>query len=435
MKRSRIFCDPFSGSPFSIATGLNLSWLFAILLVLLLAAPLAAQPVDRYAGLPQAVSLEGFPQLGYPSALVNVEVFAAFDDAQSGTFWSQSSGALIQRVRNGEVRLTFVPLFGVGTIEGGRTAARAAVCAGEQNWFWQYLDLLFAGQGEADAFGGERLTSAARQLGINEAQWAACLSATGVDTILDDALAKARSVPTMTTTPYVLVNESPSLTDSASLDFTIDLLVQQANAELEEAASAEATPEATEELDRYTFDPLAHQQVAPPLNIALPEGWVYAHDALVLQDIDGIRAVPFAFYQGPVTGGVGTIVLLWGFPNLVRGNVAPGSDIQPDVWIDATRLLRLAIFEEGCNVGTDLRRNYSVGGMQAVGTQFAAVDCPQLTNTRGWFAALRQFNVNFVFYAYTEPITAMDGAAQDELQAILDTVQFEMPEATPEPAG
>jgi hypothetical protein len=145
--------------------------------------------------------------------------------------------------------------------------------------------------------------------------------------------------------------------------------------------------------------------------------------------------VPFAFYQGPVTGGVGTIVLLWGFPNLVRANVPPGSDVQPDVWIDATRLLRLAIFEEGCNVGTDLRRNYSVGGMQAVGTQFAAVDCPELGDTRGWFAALRQFNVNFVFYIYTEPITAMDGAAQGELQAILDSVQFVLPEATHEPAG
>lgn len=407
-----------------------------MLLILLFAVPLAAQQPDRYVGLPQGVSLEGFPQLGYPSALVDVEVFAAFDDAQSGTFWEQSSEALIQRVRNGEVRLTFVPLFGVGSIEGGRAAARAAVCAGEQDLFWQYLDRLFAGRGETDAFGGERLASEARQVGIDEAQWTACLSSTGADAILDDALAAARGVPTLTSTPYVLVNESPSLTDSASLGFTIDLLVRQANATLDAQLAAEVTPEATEALDRYTFDPLAHEQVAPPLNITLPEGWLYAHDALVLQDIDGIRAVPFAFYQGPVTGGVGTIVLLWGFPNLVRGaDAPPGGAIQPDVWIDATRLLRLAIFEEGCNVGTDLRRNYSVGGMQAVGTQFAAVDCPELSDTRGWFAALRQFNLNFVFYAYAEPISVMDGAAQGELQAILDSVQFVLPEATPEPAS
>ena len=100
------------------------------------------------------------------------------------------------------------------------------------------------------------------------------------------------------------------------------------------------------------------------------------------------------------------------------------------MWTDGTRLLRLAIVETGCNVGTDLRRNYSVGGLQATGTQFAAVNCPQLPDTRGWFAGLRQFDVNFVFYVYTDPIGAMDGNAPNELQAILDTVQFVMP--TPE---
>ncbi|MEO8395709.1 MAG: hypothetical protein ABI700_22130, partial [Chloroflexota bacterium] len=70
------------------------------------------------------------------------------------------------------------------------------------------------------------------------------------------------------------------------------------------------------------------------------------------------------------------------------------------------------------------------GGLQAIGTQFAAVKCPQLPDTRGWFAGLRQFEINFVFYVYTDPIAAMDGSAPNELQAILDTVQFVMP--TPE---
>ena len=106
------------------------------------------------------------------------------------------------------------------------------------------------------------------------------------------------------------------------------------------------------------------------------------------------------------------------------GSGAVPSNVEPDIWTDGTRLLRLAIVETGCNVGTDLRRNYSVGGLQAVGTQFAAVGCPQLPDTRGWFAALRQFNANFVFYVYTDPISAMDGSTPDELQAILDTVQF-----------
>ncbi len=441
MKLKRIFGDPFSGSRLFVAGGLILQRLTCITSFLLLlcffALPLSAQQTDRYASLPQSLSLRGFPQLGYPSALVDVEVYAAYDDPVSGAFWAESSEALLQRVRNGEVRLTFIPLFGIGSVEGGRAAARVAICAGEQNAFWAYTDQLFALQTQfgGEAFATERLSAAARQLGIDEIQLTDCVNTENPDAVLEDAQNSARSVPTLTTTPYVLVNGSPSLTDSASLDFTIDLLVQEANAALATQTAAEVTPEATEDVDRYSFDPLSHEQVVPPLNMMLPEGWSFAYDALVLQDIDGIRAVPFAFYQGPVTGGLGSIVLLWGFPNLVRADVPPGSEVQPDVWIDATRLLRLAIFEEGCNVGTDLRRNYSVGGMQAVGTQFAAVDCPQLADTRGWFAGIRQFNVNFVFYVYTEPITAMDGAAEDELQAILDTVQFVLPEVTPEPAS
>ncbi len=403
---------------------------------LLAAAPLAAQTPDPYAALPQTQSLQGFPDLGYPSALVNVSLYAAFDDPASGQFWQQSVDQLLPRVQNGEIRLVFVPLFGAGSISGGRAAARASICANEQGRFWEYADQLFAWQSQygTDAFSGDRLVSGADATGLDRAQWSSCLASSGPDTILDDAAQAASSQASFTTTPFVMVNDLPSLTDADSLKYTIDLALQQANDQLA-ASLTQATPEATADLDRYTYDPLTHDPIAPPLTIDLPSGWGYAYDSLVLQDIDGIRPIPFAIYQGPVSGGAGYIVLLWGFPNLVNVGSAGGTGaLQPDVWTDATRLLRLAIVEQGCNVGTDLRRNYSVGGLQATGTQFAAVDCPELPDTRGWFAGLRQFNVNFVFYMYTDPITAMDDeATTQELQSILDTVQFVMPEVTPEP--
>ncbi len=419
-----------------------LHWHLVVLLLIVsfAAAPLAAQTPDPYAALPQTQSLQGFPDLGYPSALVNVSLYAAFDDPASGQFWQQSFSQLLPRVQNGEIRLVFVPLFGAGSISGGRGAARAAICANEQGQFWEYADQLFAWQNQygADAFSGDRLLSGADALGLDRAQWSSCLASSGPDTILDDAAQAASDQASFTTTPYVMINDLPSLTDADSLKFTIDLALQQANDQLA-ASLAQATPEATEDVDRYTYDPLTHDPIEPPLTLDLPSGWAHAYDSIVLQDIDGIRPIPFAIYQGPVTGGTGYIVLLWGFPNLVNVGSGQTSAIQPDVWTDATRLLRLAIVEQGCNVGTDLRRNYSVGGLQATGTQFAAVDCPELPDTRGWFAALRQFNVNFVFYMYTDPITAMDDeTTTQDLQAILDTVQFVMPEvpaATPEPTG
>ncbi|MFN8449679.1 MAG: hypothetical protein U0521_14105 [Anaerolineae bacterium] len=62
--------------------------------------------------------------LGYPSALVDVRLYASFDDPASAQFWAQSFDGLLQRVRNGEIRIVFVPLFGTGEIAGGRGAAR-----------------------------------------------------------------------------------------------------------------------------------------------------------------------------------------------------------------------------------------------------------------------------------------------------------------------
>lgn len=408
---------------------LHTRWFVFILLLLLVAAPVLAQDGDRYANLPQEQTLQGFPMLGYPSALVDVRLYASFDDPASVQFWAQSFDGLLQRVRNGEIRIVFVPLFGTGEIAGGRGAARASICAVAQSVFWQYADLLFAWESEfgADAFSGERLLSGARDLGVDQGQWTTCFTSDGPDVILNDAQRAANNEATFSATPYVVIGDSSSLTDIDSLNFTIDLMLRQANADLATQTAPEATPEATSEVDRYTFDPLAHEQIEPPLTITLPDGWSSGYDALVLQDIDGIRPIPFAVYTGPVTGGTGTIVLLWGFPNLINANSVA---VEPDIWTDGTRLLRLAVVGDGCNVGTDLRRMYSVGGIQAIGTQFAAVDCPDLPDTRGWFAGVRQFNVNFVFYAYTEPIAAMDGSAPDEIQAILDTVQFVEPEAS-----
>jgi protein-disulfide isomerase len=407
----------------------RLTKIISSLFLLLVIVPIGISAQDRYAGLPQTSTLEGFPQIGYPSALVDVRIYAAFDDPASGQFWAETFDKLLPRLRNGEIRVVVVPLFGAaGSVAGGRGAARAAICANDQQVFWQYADQLFGwlNQFGADAFAGERLFSGAQALGVNQGQWGTCFTSDGPDVILNDAQRAANGEVSFTGTPYVLVGDSPSLTDIDSLDFTIDLILREANDTF--ATQVAATPEATQDVDVYTFDALSGDRIEPPLTIDLPEGWQFAYDAIVLQDIDGVRPIPFALYTGPVTGGTGSIVLLWGFPNLIIGATPGGVVPPPDVWTDATRLLRLAIVETGCNVGTDLRRNYSVGGMQAIGTQFAAVGCPLLPDTRGWFAGLRPFNVNFVFYMYTDPITAMDGSAPDELQTILDTVQFVMPD-------
>ena len=186
-----------------------------------------------------------------------------------------------------------------------------------------------------------------------------------------------------------------------------------------------------------TLPPTTGEKVPPPIDITLPQGWKSGYDAQVLADVEPnkFRIIPVAFYTGPITGGIGNIAIYWGFPNLVTPNTdqmaqaAMGMTLaatpEADLWSDGVRLLRSAVIESDCNIGVDVRRSYRIGLLSAEGTQFSAVTCTKskLPDTRGWFAGLKEKGVNFVFYVYSDPISAMD-TSSGELQAILDTVRF-----------
>lgn len=240
-------------------------------------------------------------------------------------------------------------------------------------------------------------------------------------------------VPTSTATPFA----SPTPEATATAIPTIPADQPEVTAETvfegEEGASAlgeflEQFDEDEETLIQMIMEAADDQEIDPPLTIILPDDWRRGNSTLLMRDIvpddvDGLRLLPFTLYTGPVTDGEGFIVLLWGFGSVMAFN--PLMEIgAPDLWADGVRMLRLAVIEPGCNIGTDVQREYVIGGLPASGTQFSAVDCPETSDTRGWLAGIQQDGINFMFYIYTEPITAMDGPARAELQAILDTVEF-----------
>lgn len=243
--------------------------------------------------------------------------------------------------------------------------------------------------------------------------------------------------PTPTLTLLPSLTPSPTADVQAAVEATLTVLAPTTIAMQQAAeATAEATPEATAVV--VEVDPLLGQAVEPPLTITLPEGWALTkNDTLVLSDLSDtaeLRGIPFVAWNGPVAGGTGTIVMLWGFPSLVpmdADNAASamiGTPPPADLFADGLRLLRIAVIDPNCNIGTDLRRTYRIGTLSAVGTQFAAVECPDLPDTRGWFAGVQANNLSFIFYVYADPIEAMD-TGRDTLQAILDTVQFNVPTA------
>lgn len=188
------------------------------------------------------------------------------------------------------------------------------------------------------------------------------------------------------------------------------------------ALPSDTPPPITPSATPLLVEPFAGEGIPPPLSITLPEGWHTHLDTVLYQDVAGIIKQPLAIFFGPVTGGSGSIVVLWDYIGVTTGNPFDPAYGQENLWIDGLRLLRLLVVEIGCNIGTDRQRSYTVGGLPAVGTQWSAVDCPQgMADTRGWFAGVDYNNTKVLFYMYTDPITAMD-TAKDELQAILDTV-------------
>lgn len=399
------------------------------------AAPTPA-PVASFDGLPQSATRDGFPQAGFPNAPVSVVLYTAFDDPASALMWSNLAYRLAERAQAGEILITSLPQYSE-SLPNARGAARAAVCAGQQSAYYAYANALFTAvllDGSA-AFEGARLIDLANQIGLDRGQWDTCMVSETPDRILDEAKRAAGQTTLYAGTPLLLVDSVSSLLDAESLDFTIDRALAAFNAELAEAltpaATAETTPEAA-----ITIEPLLDDALQPPITLELPSGWRAGYATLLLEDLDGPRGVPVAVYSGPVTGGEGTIVLLWGFPNIVSPSNPSGEPLQTDLYLDGLRLLRMAVVEADCNIGTDLRRDDAVGGLAAVGSTFAAVDCPELPDTRGWFAGLRQNGLNYLFYTYADPIAAMDGPAEAELRAILDSVHFlPLPAATATPAG
>ncbi len=396
--------------------------------------PTLAQPTpapERYADLPQAATALGFPQLGFPSAPASVILYSALDCTDCLLFHVQSMPRLLQRIRNGEALLTFVPMTSPANPAGERVA-RAAYCASEQSAFFQYLDAIYGVYGAegAAALDAARLAALADEALPDAEDWRACLLSSRPDeSVINGRNVAQAQFGEQALVLAVQVNNEPSSILPDGLMRDIDSAIARVDAAVQSAINATNTPSLTSTVDPLatapvvlTLDPLLGESFPPPLTLDLPDGWAQGDDTLLLDDVAGVRAIPFTLYTGPVEGGTGSIVLLWRFPNVSLNPLATTPE-APDLYADGLRLLRLAIVEPGCNVGTDIRREYPIGGMTAVGTGFSAVDCPQLPDTRGWFAGLRWNDINYIFYMYTDPIAAMD-SGRDDLQAILDSVRF-----------
>lgn len=230
-------------------------------------APIPAEAVTRYQSIPQSTTDDGFPVLGSDDAPVKVLEYSSFDCTHCREFHDTSISGLVERVRNGEVQFTYVPLYGTGSISNGEGAARAAICVGQQGKFWEFHDALFSWQGlyANTAFSDQRLKTGLTNAGVDRAQWDQCIANNAPQPILEAAL-RASQLQNISGTPSLVVNGTmlPAV-DAASLNAAIDQALAasggvpvpvveptvetttEAVSEATEEATTEATSEATEE--------------------------------------------------------------------------------------------------------------------------------------------------------------------------------------------
>ena len=171
-------------------------------------APVSDAVMASYEGIPHSETDEGFPLLGDPAAPVQVSEISSFDCPSCGNFYRTVTPSLIERVKTGDISFVYIPIFGTGGIPNGEGANRAALCAGEQDRFWEYHGALFEWQMTYanQAFASNRLASGVDSLGIDRAAWDACMASGRPDEIITAANTLVSRTEGFRGTPSVLVN-------------------------------------------------------------------------------------------------------------------------------------------------------------------------------------------------------------------------------------
>lgn len=234
-------------------------------------APIPAT-VSRYDGLNQLNTERGYPRVGSLDG-VRVSLFSTFGCEECQTFHNNTLPALLDRVRAGDISLSFVPLRYGSAIANLNGALRSAICAARQGQFFPYADALYAWTDAYDsqAFLDNRLTTGAQNLGLDMDAFDACRRSNPEGAILEAAQQDAGGRSTTLIPPAVAVNdiliESLDIdTINAAIDAAIALRsgvpIEGPTVEPTSGSGAEATAEPTVE---PTDEPTAESTEAPTL--------------------------------------------------------------------------------------------------------------------------------------------------------------------------
>lgn len=145
-------------------------------------------------------------QLGNADAIVTVEVFSDFQCPACKIYATTVEPKIIQQyISTGKVEYIYrhYTFIGLESVQ----AANASMCAAEQNYFWEYHNILFANQGAENQgnFSNQMLIAFAKSAGLDMKIFTDCFAQDHYQADIDQdlALGKSRSVSAV---PSVFVN-------------------------------------------------------------------------------------------------------------------------------------------------------------------------------------------------------------------------------------
>lgn len=185
-------------------------------------APIAEGALERFPTELEGRTTEGYPRFGRASAPLQVSWFCNFDSLDCAAFHDAAIDQLATWARDGEILLTYVPLYGqAGNAQG---ASRAVVCAAQQQAAWPLISSFYDWReafGEIQAFTNNRIVTGVDQLpGFNRADYDACIRGDAPGATLVEANNDVRGLTGFATTPAVTLNNVVLVGGEANLQLT-----------------------------------------------------------------------------------------------------------------------------------------------------------------------------------------------------------------------
>jgi protein-disulfide isomerase len=162
------------------------------------------------------------PQLGSPDAPITIIEFSDFNCPYCAQV-QETLAALFIKYPN-QIRLVWKSLPITQLHPSAKIAAQAALCAGEQDKFWEYHDLLFANQ---DYFSGDALVSFAKELNLKTSSFSSCLESGKMAPRVEKTLQEAEDL-LISSTPHFYINQQ-EITGAADLEDFVKIIEIELN--------------------------------------------------------------------------------------------------------------------------------------------------------------------------------------------------------------